>query len=157
MDFYQSLYNSLLENDKYFPIWVKQIKEGIYRWQETGYMDADIGGLSIQGWQYFHSLMPIIQNNDLVEHYINFVADHFSKEIDIKVLNDYKNLSKNQIKQFNRYITNEKILELESGAFGKTVKIVDRFNQFPKNITEHLEFLFFGRRRSWHMNIILDK
>lgn len=157
MDFYQSLYNSLLENDKYFPIWVKQIKEGIYRWQETGYMDADIGGLSIQGWQYFHSLMPIIQNNDLVEHYINFVADHFSKEIDIKVLNDYKNLSKNQIKQFNRYITNEKILELESGAFGKTVKIVDRFNQFPKNITEHLDFLFFGRRRSWHMNIILDK
>lgn len=157
MEFYQSLYNSLLENDEYFPIWVKQIKEGIYRWQETGYMDADIGGLSIQGWQYFHSLMPIIQNNDLVDHYINFVADHFSSKIDEKTLNDYKNLSKNQIKQFNRYITTEKILELESGAFGKTVKIVDRFNQFPKNITEHLEFLFFGRRRSWHMNIILDK
>ena len=157
MEFYNSLYKVLLKEDKYFSKWVEQIKAGLYRWQDKGYMDANIGGLSIQGWQYFHSLMPIIQNNNLVDHYIDFVAEQFSSKIDEKVLNDYKILSKNQIKQFNRYITTEKVLELESGIFGETVLIEDRFNQFPKNLTDHLEFLFFGRRRSWHMNKIVDK
>jgi len=157
MDFYESLFSVLLKKDKHFPLWVDQIKKGIIQWQDTGGMNTEIGGFKIQGWQYFHSLMPIIQSNDLVDHYVDFVAEQFTNKIDEKTLNDYKILSKNQIKQFNRYITTEKVLELESGIFGETVIVEDRFNQFPKKLTDHLEFLFFGRRRSWHMNKIVDK
>jgi len=157
MEFYNSLYKALLEKDKHFPKWVDQIKQGLYRWQDQGYMDTDIGGLSIQGWQYFHSLMPIIQNNNLVDHYVDFVAEQFSDRIDNNVLHDYKLLSNHQIKQFDKYITTEEVLKLKSNAFGTTIKVVDRFSHFPTQLTDHLQFLFYGRRRSWHLNKLLDK
>jgi len=158
IEFYTELYDHLKKNDIVLNGWLDQLKIGLQDWKKTGYMETTIDGVFIEGWKFFHSLMPIIQNNNLVEHYINVVGD-FSKQFTTQdVIDDYTKIANLQIKQFESYIHDSVHVTVKSNLFPANLIISDRYGDYLDKKEDHLDMLFFGRRRGWHLNkISLDK
>jgi hypothetical protein len=158
IEFYTQLYDHLKQNDIVLNGWLDQLKIGLQDWKKTGYMETTIDGVFIEGWKFFHSLMPIIQNNNLVEHYIDVVGD-FSKQFTTQdVIDDYTKIANLQIKQFESYIHDSVQVTVKSNLFPANLIISDRYGDYLDKKEEHLDMLFFGRRRGWHLNkISLDK
>jgi len=58
-------------------------------------------------------------------------------------------------KQFDQYITEPVTVKLTSDLLQTSaVTVKDRYNDFPKTADEHMDWLFFGRRRNWQTNLI---
>lgn len=159
MNFYKDLYDYVKENDTQMQNILNELKDGIQDWKKVGYMDARIGGVYIEGWKFFHALMPIIQNNNSVLHYLYLVKD-FCEMYKLKdnLLNEYIKVSNLQIKQFENPLVNPVKVTITSDLFPCNLTISDRYNDFTETKEAHLDMLFFGRRRGWHINKIdLDK
>ena len=63
-----------------------------------------------------------------------------------------------QIKQFENPLLEPVTYHVTSKLFPSNVTISDRYNDFPNTKEAHLDMLFFGRRRGWHLNKLdLDK
>ena len=158
LEFYKELYNFIIDKDPNLKNWIQQLKKGLQDWKKTGYMETTIDGVYIEGWKFFHSLMPIIQNNNLETYYISLV-EQFSKNFTTQdVLDDYTKISNLQIKQFGSYIHESIHVTVKSDLFPANLIISDRYGDYLVKKEEHLDMLFFGRRRGWHLNkISLDK
>lgn len=159
MNFYKELYEYIIENDSQMSKIFQEMKQGIKDWKKEGYMDAKIGGIYIEGWKFFHAIMPIIQNNNSVLHYLYLVKE-FCKKYNLRenLLNDYIKISNLQIKQFENPLLEPVTYHVTSKLFPSNVTISDRYNDFPNTKEAHLDMLFFGRRRGWHLNKLdLDK
>ncbi len=158
MKFYEGLYDFLSEHDSNINVWLKKLQKGFIDWKKTGYMDTNIDGVHIEGWKFFHSLMPIIQQNNLVPHYINLVADYSKQFTTSDVLEDFAKVSNLQIKQFESQIHDSVQVTVKSDLFPANLIVSDRYGDYLDKKEEHLDMLFFGRRRGWHLNkISLDK
>ncbi len=158
LKFYEGLYDFLSENDSNINVWLKKLQKGFIDWKKTGYMDTNIDGVHIEGWKFFHSLMPIIQQNNLVSHYINLVAEYSKQFTTPDVLEDFVKVSNLQIKQFESQIHDSVQVTVKSNLFPANLIVSDRYGDYLDKKEEHLDMLFFGRRRGWHLNkISLDK
>ena len=158
IEFYTQLYDHLKQNDIVLNGWLDQLKTGLQDWKKTGYMETTIDNVFIEGWKFFHSIMPIIQNNNLVEHYINVVGDFSKQFVTQDIIDDYIKISNLQIKQFESYIHDSVHVTVKSNLFPANLIISDRYGDYLDKKEDHLDMLFFGRRRGWHLNkISLDK
>ena len=73
-----------------------------------------------------------------------------------EVLRDYDKLANVMPKQFGHYMYEPKHIELESNILDcLAVTVKDRYNDFPKTADEHMDWLFFGRRRNWQTNLFI--
>ena len=104
--------------------------------------------------------MPIIQKadrvDDFIEHTINFVNTQYNVHSDL--LDDYKTLTSLYVKQYGRYLKQPKSLTLKSNLLDtKNVVIEDRYEHFPETLDLHLNYIFYGRRRSWALNKVILK
>lgn len=159
MDFYTSLYDYLMSTDSTMKSIMQDLTNGLQEWKDKGYMCADIRSLNIEGWKFFHSIPAVIQHVNLVEHYLDSIMD-FSKQynVDSDILDDIKNVSLLQIKRFDQPLHTPQKVKIKSDLYPCDVIVSDRYNDFPKTKDAHIEMLFFGRRRAWHLNKIdLDK
>ena len=77
--------------------------------------------------------------------------------LDLVIISDYRTLTNLQIKQFSKYLDDPVIVDLKSNAFGNKVAVVDRHPEVTTSLEEHLDLLYYHRRKSWHLNKILDK
>lgn len=159
-DFYTGLYSYLIENDKSFPVWIDEYKKAHDTWYEHGYTTDSIGGIKTIGWQVIFSLMPIMQKanrvDDFIEHTINFVNTQYNVHSDL--LDDYKTLTSLYVKQYGRYLKQPVSLSLKSDLLqSKNIVIEDRYEHFPESKDLHLNYIFYGRRRSWALNKVILK
>ena len=117
-----------------------------------------IGGYTIKGgWKGINSFMPIVQLNNYVPRLVELVVDFIDQYANVpyEVINDYKKLALLMPKQFGQYITEPVTVELTSDLLQTSaVTVSDRYNNFPKTADEHMDWLFFGRRRNWQTNLI---
>ena len=159
-DFYTGLYSYLIDNDKSFPVWIDEYKKAHDTWYEHGYTTDSIGGIKTIGWQVIFSLMPIMQKadrvDDFIEHTINFVNTQYNVHSDL--LDDYKTLTSLYVKQYGRYLKQPVSLSLKSDLLqSKNIVIEDRYEHFPESKDLHLNYIFYGRRRSWALNKVILK
>ena len=159
-EFYTGLYSYLVDNDKDFPVWIDEYKKAHDTWYTHGYTTDSIGGIKSIGWQVIFSLMPIIQKadrvDDFIEHTINFVDSKYNVHSDL--LDDYRSLTSLYVKQYGRYLKQPKSLTLKSNLLDtKNVVIEDRYEHFPETLDLHLNYIFYGRRRSWALNKVILK
>jgi len=158
LEFYRELYDFIIDKDSNLKSWLKQMKKGLQDWKKTGYMETKIDGIFVEGWKFFHSVMPMIQSNNLESYYINLVKEFSEQFTTQDILNDYVKISNLQIKQFGSYIYDPVHVEVKSNLFPANLIISDRYGDYLDEKEEHLDMLFFGRRRGWHLNkISLDK
>jgi len=158
---YSEFYASLMEyvqTDPEISKWFEQHKEGYSLWKQTGYNLHTIGGYTIKGgWKGINSFMPIAQLNNYVPRLVELVVDFIDQyaNVPIEVINDYKKLALLMPKQFDQYITEPVTVKLTSDLLQTSaVTVKDRYNDFPKTADEHMDWLFFGRRRNWQTNLI---
>lgn len=156
IDFYNDLFEAL-KDDKHLSLWIEQIELSLEQWKVKGYMGVTLGNYPLEGWQMFQSLMPAIQTGNLVEYFVNLVATFLKDKVDSDIISDYKTLTNLQIKQFGKYLDAPVIVDLKSNAFGNKVAVVDRHPEATTSLEEHLDLLYYHRRKSWHLNKILDK
>lgn len=164
---YSEFYTALMEyvrQDKIIDTWFNEHKDSYKIWKSTGHILQNIGGYKINGgWKGINSFMPILQKNEYVDKMIQMVSKFVETfyNVDPGVLVDYRTLAPLTVKQYGRYVTQPLTVDLMSDILDcKQVIVEDRYNHFPPTAENHLEFLFFGRRRSWQTNKIspvLDK
>lgn len=164
---YSDFYSTLMQYVRQDPVintWFVEHKESYAVWKSSGHILQNIGGYKINGgWKGINSFMPIVQKNNYVDKMIELVSSFVTKfyNIDFSVLEDYRKLSPLTVKQYKQYIFDPVTVDLQSDILDcKQVIVEDRYNQYPSSLEKHLEFLFFGRRRSWQTNKIspvLDK
>jgi|TARA_R110001592_G_scaffold7757_8_gene43004 putative methyltransferase len=156
-DFYLGLMEYLKKNDADFSNWIAEYKHAHATWYELGYTTDTIGGIKSIGWQVIFSLMPILQKNNKVNLYIDHVSK-FAKEkykVNDNLLHDYCNITQTYIKQFGKYLHSPIDYTLTSDLLdAPSITIEDRYNHFPETAELHLDYIFYGRRRSWAMNRI---
>ena len=104
--------------------------------------------------------MPIIQKadrvDDFIEHTANFVNLQYKVHSDL--LDDYKNLTSLYVKQYGRYLKQPVSMSLKSDLLqSKNIVIEDRYEHFPESLDLHLNYIFYGRRRSWALNKVILK
>ena len=159
MKFYSDLYNYMLTSDSMMEEIIDDMTRGLQLWKKKGYMDATIKGVQTEGWKFFHAIPAVIQHNNLVNHYFDMIIE-FSKQynIDSNTLNDIKQVSTLQVKQYEHPLHSPQKVKITSDLYPCDVVVSDRYNDFPETKNAHIEMLFFGRRRAWHLNKIdLDK
>ena len=157
--FYQKLLHYIEDNEPKMKQWQSELKTGFIDWRTNGYMKTKIGDTEILGHAILTNLMPVLQNNNFVENFINHTADFLKIEYNLQknLIEDFKNVSYYNIKQFDNYITEPVELNLSSDLFSsRKLRVEDRFNSFPSSKKEHLDYLFFGRRRMWHLNKLVS-
>lgn len=159
MDFYIKLYDFVLARDATMQNILQDMKNGLQEWKHKGYMDASIKGLNIEGWKFFHAIPPVIQHNNLVDYYFDLILE-FTQQfaIDSDILDDLIRVSFAQVKQYEHPVLTPQRIKINSTLYPCDVIVSDRYNDFPPTKDAHIDMLFFGRRRAWHLNKIdLDK
>lgn len=157
--FYQKLLNYIEDKEPKMKLWQDELQQGFRDWRVNGYMKTKVGRTEILGHAILTNLMPVLQNNDSLWLFIQHTCDFLKLEYNLEsnIIDDFSKLSFYQVKQFENYLTTPVHLELKSDLYpSKKVKVEDRFNSFPKTKKEHLDYLFFGRRRMWHLNRIVS-
>ena len=155
---YQEFYLDLLDSVKQditINQWFNDYKNAYEFWKDMGYTHSKIGGYTIQGgWKGLNSLMPVIQFNNYVNKMINIVVEFLERyDLDPDVISDYRKIVPLYVKQYRSYLTEPKNVKLKSDLLGSEyITASDRYNHFPESPSEHLEFMYFGRRRNWHLN-----
>jgi radical SAM superfamily enzyme YgiQ (UPF0313 family) len=153
-EFYTKLL-SYMSQDKYIAEWTLQFRETLEDWKKRGYVDSSIGNTKVLGHAILTNLMPAIQSNNLVEYFIEDICNHLSEEYNLSgnVIDDYRALTNLQVKQFGKYIKQPiKYSPKSNLVTNKEIEVVDRFESYPEKIEQHIDYLFFGRRRMWYLN-----
>ncbi len=159
---YSKFYSDLMrfvQSDPVVNTWFDQHKEAYMLWKKTGYNLYTIGGYTIKGgWKGINSFMPIVQLNNYIPTMIDLVLQFVElyATVPSEILQDYDKLANVMPKQFGHYIHEPKHIELESNILDcLAVTVQDRYNDFPKTADEHMDWLFFGRRRNWQTNLFI--
>ena len=159
---YSRFYSDLMrfvQSDPVVNTWFDQHKEAYMLWKETGYNLYTIGGYTIKGgWKGINSFMPIVQLNNYIPTMVDLVLQfaELYATVPSEVLRDYDKLANVMPKQFGHYMHEPKHIELESNILDcLAVTVKDRYNDFPKTADEHMDWLFFGRRRNWQTNLFI--
>ena len=154
---YREFYTGLLDHmkvDSYFYQWFSEYKLFYKLWQNTGYAQSYIGGYSVNGgWRGMNSLMAIIQLNKKLDDVIDSVVEYLARyDIDADVISDFRNIVPLYVKQYDHYLTEPVHLSIKSDLLDGDVVVRDRYNHYPSNLSDHLDYLFFARRRNWYLN-----
>lgn len=169
---YSNFYDDLreyLKDDTHLTAWKEKISKSYINWSTTGMFVVESNGLKLLSWQISNSLSLLMHHENLVEYYIEkvakFVVDKF--DIDAIIINDYKVLAKNRIKQWNKYLRDPVKLSVNTNLFdyvqtGEDDFVVkkqhyivrDRFNHFPVALSQHIDNIIYGRRRTWVLNVV---
>ena len=158
-EFYLGLIDHL-KQDVTLCSWFADYRNVYQSWKAIGYTNNKIGGFTIQGgWQAINSFMPVVQFNNHLSKMINLVTEYLERyDLEDDVIKDYKKIVPIYVKQFGKYLTTPKTLELKSDLMGyKSIVAHDRYNHFPKNLKEHIDYMYYGRRRNWYLNVIDEK
>ena len=155
--FYKGLFEYLKTTDE-FTQWCNDFKMVFDEWNLQGYTTSKIGGIKAVGWQLIFSLMPILQHNRKIPWVIDkastFIETHLN--IGLDVVDDFKQVANYTIKQYDNYLYSPVTIDMQSDLLDcKTITVKDRYNQFPESFEQHLDYIFFGRRRNWATNQIL--
>lgn len=155
---YKEFYLGLLEHvkqDTALQSWFADYNNAYQLWKETGYTNTKIGGITIgMGWKGVNSFMPVIQYNNYVNKMIDIVVEFLERyDLDPNVISDYRSIVPLYVKQYGSYLTEPKTVKLKSDILGSEyITASDRYNHFPESPSDHFEFMYFGRRRNWHLN-----
>ena len=157
-DFYLELFDVFKNNIPEFNTWINEYKSAHAGWYERGYTTETIGGIKGVGWQVIFSLMPIIQKSNMFDRFIE-VSSTFAKEkydITDNHINDFVSITKHYVKRFGHYLKEPVNYNLQSDLLNTpNIVIEDRYNQFPDTEELHLDYIFYGRRRSWALNKVV--
>lgn len=156
--FYQKLLSYLEENEPKMLEWQEELDTGFKDWRSNGFMKTKVGNTEVLGHAILTNLMPVLQNNNFVEVFLDHTTNFLFTEYNLPkaTVKDLSTISSLQVKQYGKYIKEPIILELNSDIYSsRVVRVEDRFNDFPSSKEKHLEYLFFGRRRMWHLNKIV--
>lgn len=165
-EFYDKL-NQYLMADENITNWKNAIVNGYKQWPNTGMFIVKTDNLTLLSWQMSNSLSLLMHNNDLVEHYIkqvkSFVVDNF--DIDAIILEDYEILAKNRIKQWGKYLHDPATISVSTNLFDyvqnqadsvvvekQQYSVQDRFKHYPVALSQHIDNIIYGRRRTWVLN-----
>ncbi len=165
-EFYDKL-NDYLANDDNITKWKQSIIAGYKQWSKTGMFIVKSDNLTLLSWQMSNSLSLLMHNADLVNHYISkvksFVVDNF--DIDAIILEDYEILAKNRIKQWGKYLHDPATISVSTNLFDyvqnqadsvvvekQQYLVQDRFKHFPVALSQHIDNIIYGRRRTWVLN-----
>lgn len=155
---YREFYLGLLDHvkqDVTINQWFSDYKNAYEFWKAMGYTHSKIGGYTIQGgWKGLNSLMPVIQFNKYLNKFLDLVCDFLTRyDLSDQVISDYRKIVNVYVKQFGKYLTTPKTVKLHSDILGvPEITASDRYNQFPDTLSEHIDFMFFARRRNWYLN-----
>jgi radical SAM superfamily enzyme YgiQ (UPF0313 family) len=165
-EFYDKL-NDYLANDDNITKWKQSIIAGYKQWSKTGMFIVKSDNLTLLSWQMSNSLSLLMHNADLVNHYISkvksFVVDNF--DIDAIIVDDYEILAKNRIKQWGKYLHDPATISVSTNLFDyvqnqadsvvvekQQYLVQDRFKHFPAALSQHIDNIIYGRRRTWVLN-----
>ena len=157
---YREFYLGLLDfvkQDSFVNSWFNDYRIAYEFWKNSGYTNNSIGGYVIQGgWKGLNSFMPIMQFNKYVPKMIDIVIEYCDRyDVDDALLDDFKKIVPLYVKQYGKYLKTPKVLNLKSDLLeAKTVVATDRYNHFPKNLKDHIDYMFFARRRNWYLNVL---
>lgn len=169
---YSEFYDELIKYmsaDKQIKSWETEIRNAYYQWHETGMFSLDLNGLKLLSWQISNSLSLIMHHNNLVDYYIKLTRDFVVSKynVDSDIADDYELLTSNRIKQWNRYnhaptkiCTKTTLFDYTQNLCYTVVKeqqeylVSDRYNQFPVVLSQHIDNIIYGRRRTWVLNVV---
>ena len=155
---YREFYLGLLDHvkqDLTVNEWFSDYKNAYEFWKAMGYTHSKIGGYTIQGgWKGLNSLMPVIQFNKYLNKFLDLVCDFLTRyDLSDQVISDYRKIVNVYVKQFGKYLTTPKTIKLQSDILDVSeITASDRYDQFPDTMSEHIDFMFFARRRNWYLN-----
>lgn len=165
-EFYDKL-NEYIKDDPYISKWRESIINGYKEWPNKGMFIVKADNLTLLSWQISNSLSLLMHHNNLVDYYISkvksFAVDNF--DIDAILLEDYEILAKNRIKQWGRYMHDPTTISVSTNLFDyvqnqadcvvaekQQYLVADRFNHFPVALSQHIDNIIYGRRRTWVLN-----
>lgn len=155
---YQEFYLDLLDSVKQditINQWFSDYKNAYEFWKAMGYTHSKIGGYTIQGgWKGLNSLMPVIQFNKYLNKFLDLVCNFLTRyDLSDQVISDYRKIVNVYVKQFGKYLTAPKTIKLQSDIMGVSeITASDRYDHYPETLSEHIDFMFFARRRNWYLN-----
>ena len=155
---YQEFYLDLLDSVKQditINQWFSDYKNAYEFWKAMGYTHSKIGGYTIQGgWKGLNSLMPVIQFNKYLNKFLDLVCNFLTRyDLSDQVISDYRKIVNVYVKQFGKYLTAPKTIKLQSDILGVSeITASDRYDHYPETLSEHIDFMFFARRRNWYLN-----
>jgi hypothetical protein len=155
---YQEFYLDLLDHVKQditVNQWFSDYKNSYEFWKAMGYTHSKIGGYTIQGgWKGINSLMPVIQFNKYLNKFLDLVCEFLTRyDLSDQVISDYRKIVNVYVKQFGKYLTTPKTVKLQSDILGVSeITASDRYDHYPETLSEHIDFMFFARRRNWYLN-----
>jgi len=155
---YQEFYLGLMDHvkqDLTVNQWFNDYKNAYEFWKAMGYTHSKIGGYTIQGgWKGLNSLMPVIQFNKYLNKFLDLVCDFLTRyDLSDQLISDYRKIVNLYVKQYGKYLTVPKTIKLQSDILGVSeITASDRYDQFPDTLSEHIDFMFFARRRNWYLN-----
>ncbi len=157
---YREFYLGLLDfvkQDITVQSWFNDYYNAYQFWKNSGYTHNSIGGYVIQGgWKGLNSLMPVIQFNNYVNKMVNMVVEFLERyDLDPDVISDYRKIVPLYVKQYGKYIKEPKIVNLKSDLMN-TNRVVaqDRYAHYPDTLRDHIDYMFFARRRNWYLNVV---
>jgi hypothetical protein len=103
-----------------------------------------------------HIFMPVVQHNDYMINMIKLINDYvYRYDLSDEHLEDFRNVSNLYVKQFGRYLKEPVEYELKSDLLDTSVvRASDRYNHFPETQKDHIDYMFFARRRNWYLNVL---
>lgn len=167
-EFYDKLIPYLMHNTV-IKDWYFMIEDAFKKWIETGFFNVSVNNKNFISWQIMHSLLVLAQLTGNLHEIIKSVAN-FAKityNLHDEVINDYIALSTNRIKTWNDYKVSPQVISTHTNLWqyvqntdsefehvAKQYSVRDRFDQFPEEIDQHLDYILYGRRRNWVLNIL---
>ena len=157
---YREFYLGLLDHVKQeinVRSWFDDYYNAYQFWKTSGYTNASIGGYVVQGgWKALNSFMPVVQHNDYMINMIKLINDYvYRYDLSDEHLEDFRNVSNLYVKQFGRYLKEPVEYELKSDLLDTSVvRASDRYNHFPETQKDHIDYMFFARRRNWYLNVL---
>ena len=155
---YREFYLDLIDHvkqDLTINQWFNDYKNAYEFWKAMGYTNSKIGGYTIQGgWKGLNSLMPVIQFNKYMNKFLDLVCDFLIRyDLSDQIISDYRMIVNLYVKQFGNYLTIPKTIKLQSDILGVSeITASDRYDHYPETLSEHIDFMFFARRRNWYLN-----
>ena len=155
-DFYLGLMDYLKQDSK-IASWFDDYRKVNNFWKQNGYSHGDIGGFVMDGgWKAMNSFMPVIHHNQylpqMIEHVIAYCARY---DLDPAVVDDVRTIVPLYIKHHGSYIREPLQITLKSDLLGYSkLSVQDRYNHFPETLKDHVDYMFFARRRNWYLNLL---
>jgi len=167
-EFYDQLIPHLMQHTV-IKDWYFMIEDAFKKWIESGFFNVSVNQKDFISWQIMHSLLVIAQLTDNLHDIIKSVANFAKITYNLQdvVVNDYIALSTNRIKTWNDYKVNPQIINTHTNLWDfvqntdskfdqvtKQYSVRDRFDQFPEELEQHLDYILYGRRRNWVLNVL---